>query len=101
MESVLVAPGNAGTATEPEIRNVDVSAEDIEGLLELAQAEKVDLTVVGPEMPVVAGIVDRFDRSIDDPFASTVGTFMVGANPTEQPLKKLAEERLRAAAAKK
>ncbi|MEE8310821.1 MAG: PaaI family thioesterase [Candidatus Binatia bacterium] len=41
-----------------------------------------------------------FDRSIDDPFASTVGTFMVGANPTEQPLKKLAEERIRAAGRK-
>ena len=63
VESVLVAPGNAGTAAEPGIRNVSVGAEDIDGLLELAQAEKADLTVVGPEMPLVAGIVDRFEAA--------------------------------------
>jgi phosphoribosylamine--glycine ligase len=57
---VLVAPGNAGTATEPRVRNVDVGAEDIEGLVKLAQKEKVDLTIVGPEAPLVAGIVDAF-----------------------------------------
>ncbi|MGI9342839.1 MAG: phosphoribosylamine--glycine ligase [Gammaproteobacteria bacterium] len=60
VEEVIVAPGNAGTAREPGVRNVDVDAEDIEALLQLAQAENVDLTVVGPEAPLVAGIVDRF-----------------------------------------
>ena len=60
VSAVLVAPGNAGTATEPGIRNVDVGAEDIDGLLDLARSESVDLTVVGPEAPLVAGIVDRF-----------------------------------------
>lgn len=60
---VLVAPGNAGTASEPSIRNVKVGAEDIDGLLQLAQAQAVDLTIVGPEAPLVAGIVDRFSQS--------------------------------------
>ena len=57
---VLVAPGNAGTAREPRVENVPVRAEDIEGLLALARERSVDLTVVGPEAPLVAGIADRF-----------------------------------------
>ena len=57
---VLIAPGNAGTAREPKCRNVDVQAGDIDGLLNLAKREGVALTVVGPEGPLVAGIVDRF-----------------------------------------
>ncbi len=60
---VLVAPGNAGTAREAKCRNVPVSADDIDGLLELATKEKVDLTIVGPEAPLVAGIVDRFEAA--------------------------------------
>ncbi|GBE10505.1 phosphoribosylamine--glycine ligase [bacterium BMS3Abin12] len=57
---VLVAPGNAGTAHEPKVRNAAVAAGDIGGLLRLARAEGVDLTVIGPEAPLVAGIVDAF-----------------------------------------
>jgi phosphoribosylamine--glycine ligase len=57
---VLVAPGNAGTASEPRVRNVDVAAEDIAGLVRLATTERVDLTIVGPEAPLVAGVVDEF-----------------------------------------
>jgi phosphoribosylamine--glycine ligase len=57
---VLVAPGNAGTAAEPKVRNIDINAEDIPALLQLAQNEQVDLTVVGPEAPLVDGIVDQF-----------------------------------------
>jgi phosphoribosylamine--glycine ligase len=57
---VLVAPGNAGTALEDKVRNVEVSADDIGALAELATTESVDLTIVGPEAPLVAGIVDRF-----------------------------------------
>ncbi len=57
---VIVAPGNAGTAREPGVRNADVALNDIEGLLALAKKEDVALTVVGPEAPLVAGIVDRF-----------------------------------------
>ncbi len=57
---VLVAPGNAGTAREAKCRNVDIAASDITALLALAQREGVALTVVGPEGPLVAGIVDLF-----------------------------------------
>ena len=57
---VLVAPGNAGTATETKCRNVEVSAEDVDALLQLARDERVDLTVVGPEVPLSLGIVDAF-----------------------------------------
>jgi len=60
---VLVAPGNAGTALEDKVRNVSVGAEDIDALLDLARKELVDLTVVGPEIPLVAGIVDRFKEA--------------------------------------
>ncbi len=57
---VIVAPGNAGTAREHGVRNAEVAASDIDGLLALAKREKVGLTVVGPEVPLVAGVVDRF-----------------------------------------
>jgi phosphoribosylamine--glycine ligase len=57
---VLVAPGNAGTALEPRVRNVAVAAEDVPGLVSLAQRERVDLTIVGPEAPLVLGVVDAF-----------------------------------------
>ena len=57
---VLVAPGNAGTALEPRCRNVDVAAGDIAGLLALVESEGVSVTVVGPEGPLVAGVVDAF-----------------------------------------
>ncbi|MGH8305762.1 MAG: phosphoribosylamine--glycine ligase [Steroidobacteraceae bacterium] len=57
---VLVAPGNAGTAVEPRVRNVNVAAEDIAGLVRLAAGERIDLTIVGPEAPLVAGVVDAF-----------------------------------------
>ena len=60
VRQVLVAPGNAGTATEHKTRNVDVAAEDVTALERLAREEQVDLTIVGPEAPLVAGVVDRF-----------------------------------------
>ena len=58
---VMVAPGNAGTAREPNVRNVAVSSDDIDALAELAQREQAGLTIVGPEAPLVAGVVDRFN----------------------------------------
>ena len=60
IDEVIVAPGNAGTAREPGIRNADVAATDIDGLIALVQRENIGLTVVGPEGPLVAGVVDRF-----------------------------------------
>ena len=57
---VFVAPGNAGTALEAGIENVAIASDDIDALLDFAKANDVALTVVGPEAPLVAGIVDRF-----------------------------------------
>jgi phosphoribosylamine--glycine ligase len=57
---VFVAPGNAGTALEPKCENVAVGADDIEGLIAFARREQVDLTIVGPEGPLVHGVVDAF-----------------------------------------
>ncbi len=63
VDEVIVAPGNAGSAREPKCRNVAVKATDIDGLLELVRDEAIDLTVVGPEAPLVAGVVDRFRQA--------------------------------------
>ena len=60
VEEILVAPGNAGTASIAT--NVPVSAEDIEGLQKIARECRVDLTIVGPESPLAAGLVDRFQE---------------------------------------
>jgi phosphoribosylamine--glycine ligase len=60
VDEVIVAPGNAGTARERGVRNADVAVTDLDGLLKLAKDEKIGLTVVGPEVPLVAGVVDRF-----------------------------------------
>jgi len=63
VSEVLVAPGNGGTATEPRVRNVDVAAEDIAGLVKLATSERVGLTLIGPEAPLVMGVVDAFQAA--------------------------------------
>ncbi|MEY2624983.1 MAG: hypothetical protein RL412_758 [Pseudomonadota bacterium] len=60
---VIVAPGNAGTAIESKVRNVAINAEDIAGLVALAQKEKIDLTIIGPEAPLVLGVVDAFEAA--------------------------------------
>ncbi|KGT88113.1 phosphoribosylamine--glycine ligase [Enterobacter cancerogenus] len=59
-ETVFVAPGNAGTALEPALQNVAISATDVPALLAFAQKENIDLTIVGPEAPLVIGVVDAF-----------------------------------------
>ena len=59
-EKVYVAPGNAGTALEPNLENVRIAASDVQGLLAFAQREGIDLTIIGPEAPLVLGIVDSF-----------------------------------------
>jgi phosphoribosylamine--glycine ligase len=60
VDRVFIAPGNAGTASEGE--NVPIEADDIAGLVKFVQKNSIDLTVVGPEAPLVAGIVDVFQR---------------------------------------
>lgn len=60
VEQVYVAPGNAGTATEDNLTNIAIGAEDIPALLDFAKNNQIDLTLIGPEAPLVAGIVDEF-----------------------------------------
>ncbi len=60
-DRVFVAPGNAGTAREPGLENVDIDVMDLEGLAGFAATNNVELTIVGPEAPLVAGIVDKFE----------------------------------------
>lgn len=63
VEQVFVAPGNAGTATEAKLTNVAIAATDLDGLVAFARDEQVGLTVVGPEAPLVEGVVDRFQAA--------------------------------------
>lgn len=62
VKKVFVAPGNAGTALEKKIKNVAIDASNIHALLEFAQKEKIDITIVGPEAPLALGIVDLFTQ---------------------------------------
>ena len=60
VDKVYVAPGNAGTAQEAKAENVNISATDIPALVNFAKENAVDLTIVGPEAPLVLGVVDAF-----------------------------------------
>ncbi|MEC6833369.1 phosphoribosylamine--glycine ligase [Photobacterium toruni] len=60
VEKIFIAPGNAGTALEPKLENIDISVENITGLVEFAQNNHIELTIVGPEVPLVIGVVDAF-----------------------------------------
>ena len=62
-EKIFVAPGNAGTADEPKTENVDLSVEDLEGLLAFAKIKEIDITIVGPEAPLVLGLIDLFEKN--------------------------------------
>ena len=61
-EQVYVAPGNPGTAAEPNVDNVDIAVEDIPGLVIFAKNNDIGLTIIGPEVPLVMGIVDAFAK---------------------------------------
>ncbi|WP_158107977.1 phosphoribosylamine--glycine ligase [Vibrio furnissii] len=60
VETVFIAPGNAGTALEAKLQNVDIAVEDVAGLVAFAQNNAIELTIVGPEAPLVIGVVDAF-----------------------------------------
>ncbi len=60
VSQVYVAPGNAGTCLEPNTTNVEIAADDVPALLAFAQREAIDLTIVGPEAPLVIGLCDVF-----------------------------------------
>jgi phosphoribosylamine--glycine ligase len=63
VETVFVAPGNAGTAREPGLTNVAIDVMDSEGLIAFARDNAIELTIVGPEAPLVAGVVDAFQAA--------------------------------------
>ncbi|ELI1840782.1 phosphoribosylamine--glycine ligase [Vibrio fluvialis] len=60
VETVFIAPGNAGTALEAKLQNVNIAVEDVAGLVAFAQDNGIELTIVGPEAPLVIGVVDAF-----------------------------------------
>lgn len=63
VQTVYVAPGNAGTATEAKLENVAIAADDVDGLLAFAKDKQIEMTIVGPEAPLVLGAVDRFQEA--------------------------------------
>ena len=85
---VIVAPGNAGTALEEGVRNVDIDVLDFDGLIQLAKDENVGFTMVGPEVPLVAGVVDRFHAEGLTCFGPSEGAAQLeGSRPVVQCLK--------------
>ena len=60
---IYLAPGNAGTALEAKTENVAIDATDVTALLSFARQKHIDLTLVGPEAPLVAGLVDQFEQA--------------------------------------
>lgn len=71
VDTVFVAPGNAGTATEPKLENIDIGVTDTDALLNFAEQNSVALTIVGPEAPLVAGVVDAFEKAGQKIFGPT------------------------------
>jgi len=63
VERVFVSPGNAGSAAEPKVTNLGITADDIPELVRFARGHAVQLTIVGPEAPLVAGVVDAFSEA--------------------------------------
>jgi phosphoribosylamine--glycine ligase len=63
VSKVFVAPGNGGTANEKNVENINISSDDIQKLLSFAKKERIDLTIIGPEAPLVKGIVDEFSEA--------------------------------------
>lgn len=74
VSQIFVAPGNAGTACEAKTQNIAIDAEDIASLLTFAKQQNIDLTLVGPEAPLVDGIVDQFTNQQLPIFGPTAAT---------------------------
>lgn len=72
-DKVYVAPGNAGTALEPALENVNIAATDVDALLQFAKDNQIGLTIVGPEAPLVIGIVNAFQNAGLTIFGPTKG----------------------------
>ncbi len=73
VDHVFVAPGNAGTATENKVSNIDIHSENIDALIDFAQSDDIELTIVGPEAPLVIGVVDAFSKAGLKCFGPTAG----------------------------
>lgn len=73
VEKVFVAPGNAGTYLEPKLENLAINVEEISALVEFAQSNKIELTIVGPEVPLSLGVVDAFNAAKLPIFGPTQG----------------------------
>ncbi|QCU90744.1 phosphoribosylamine--glycine ligase [Thiomicrorhabdus sediminis] len=73
VSQVFVAPGNAGTALEENLTNVDIAVDDIQGLVDFAKSNAIDLAIVGPEVPLVLGVVDAFTEAGLKCFGPTAG----------------------------
>jgi len=63
VKQVFVAPGNAGTALEEHVENIAIAVDDITALVDFATQQAIALTIIGPEVPLVAGIVDHFQQA--------------------------------------
>lgn len=73
VNTVFVAPGNAGTALEPKLKNISIGVEEIEALVDFARENQIELTIVGPEAPLVIGVVDAFRQAGLPIFGPTQG----------------------------
>lgn len=73
VEKVFVAPGNAGTALEPKLENVSIAVEAISELVSFAKEQAIELTIVGPEVPLSLGVVDAFNEAKLPIFGPTQG----------------------------
>ena len=62
VSEIFVAPGNGGTEIEESIKNIDIDSNDLDGLLDFAEQSSIDLTIVGPEDPLVNGVTDKFQN---------------------------------------
>ncbi len=72
-DTIYIAPGNAGTALEENMKNVAIGVEDIDALVAFAQEKQIGLTIVGPEAPLVMGVVDAFNQAGLKCFGPTQG----------------------------
>ena len=95
VSQIFVAPGNAGTASEPKTNNIDIDAEDISTLLVFAKRQNIDLTLVGPEAPLVAGIVDQFNQEQLPIFGPTAATAQLEGEENPSLIRDLLNEILR------
>ncbi len=91
-----MAPGNAGTALEPALQNVAIGVTDIPALLSFAQTENIDLTIVGPEAPLVIGVVDAFRAAGLKIFGPTEGAAQLeGSKPSPKIFSRVITSRRR------